>query len=127
MKKLDELKKLIREQVKSILTESQISDAFLTNVTNDDDGKKRIKAIKAIFSNEYSVRLRGRHSNRKEILGAKYQTGRQNDVPLDIAEYIGVYLYPKIKSQSTTSDTSGEMDSTFKDPGSNRMLSHPHP
>jgi hypothetical protein len=41
------------------------------------------------------VVLRGRHSDRKKVLGDNWGSGTQNDVPWRKAEYIDVYLHPE--------------------------------
>lgn len=50
------------------------------------------KTLEQIFG---WVVLRGRHSNRKKVLGDSWRTHSQNDIPWRKAERIDVYLHPK--------------------------------
>lgn len=50
------------------------------------------KTLEQIFG---WVILRGRHSNRKKILGDNWRTHNQNDIPWRKAERIDIYLHPK--------------------------------
>lgn len=50
------------------------------------------KTLEQIFG---WVVLRGRHSNRKKLLGDNWRTHSQNDIPWRKAERIDVYLHPK--------------------------------
>lgn len=50
------------------------------------------KTLEQIFG---WVVLRGRHPNRKKVLGDRYYRGAQNDIPWRKAQTIDVYLHPK--------------------------------
>lgn len=50
------------------------------------------KTLEQIFG---WVVLRGRHSDRKKVLGNRYYRGSQNDIPWRKAERIDIYLHPK--------------------------------
>lgn len=50
------------------------------------------KTLEQIFG---WVVLRGRHSDRKKVLGDRYYRGSQNDIPWRKAERIDIYLHPK--------------------------------
>lgn len=41
------------------------------------------------------VVLRGRHSDRKKVLGREWRRNKQNDIPWKKAQYIDVYLHPQ--------------------------------
>lgn len=55
--------------------------------------EEQIKSIVKELSNQYGcvVRPRGRHSNRKMILGNKWRVGTQNDIPWRLAENVSFY------------------------------------
>ena len=102
-----DLRKIIKEEILNILKEedfkfsddtdrvSNTSTSYLFTVQNDKDGIERIKKAKDALSDIFTFRIRGRHHDRKEILGTAYQPGRQNDIPLQQAEYLAVYVDPK--------------------------------
>lgn len=50
------------------------------------------KVLEQIFG---WVVLKGRHSDRKSVLGGKWRCWTQNDIPWRKAEYIDIYLHPK--------------------------------
>jgi hypothetical protein len=50
------------------------------------------KVLEQIFG---WVRLRGRHKDRKSILGNAWHKWTQNDIPWRKAQYIDIYLHPK--------------------------------
>ena len=50
------------------------------------------KVLEQIFG---WVVLKGRHSDRKSVLGNKWRCWTQNDIPWRKAEYIDIYLHPK--------------------------------
>ena len=55
-----------------------------------------ILAIKNVLEQIYQtkrIRPRGRHSNRKMVLGSKWWRGTQNDIPWRMAETVAFYLY----------------------------------
>ena len=104
--KKSQLKEIIREEILNILkededfrfdtgTDKKKSASYLFTVKNDDEGRKRIQTVKDNLRDIFDFRVRGRHHDRKELLGTKYQPGTQNDVPLDDAEYLAVYVDPK--------------------------------
>lgn len=64
-------------------------------VTNNPFGQKFISDLKNNVSRVYKVRLRGRHSNRKKVLGSKWVANTQNDVPIKKSEKISIYLFAK--------------------------------
>jgi len=106
MKKVD-LRKIIREEIVKILKEDDFkfsndtdetkyrSASYLFTVPNDEEGRDRIERAKETLSDIFTFRVRGRHHDRKELLGSKYRPGIKNDVPLKDAEYLAVYVYPK--------------------------------
>jgi hypothetical protein len=56
----------------------------------------QILAIKKVLEQIYQtkrIRPRGRHSNRKLVLGSKWWPGTQNDIPWRIAERVAFYKY----------------------------------
>lgn len=102
-----DLRKIVKEEILNILKEedfkfsddtnriSNRSSSYLFTVPNDKEGIERIKKVKEDLGDIFSFRIRGRHHDRKEILGTAYQTGRQNDIPVQQAEYLAVYVDPK--------------------------------
>lgn len=66
-------------------------------VTNNPFGLLFIMALKKNVSRVYNVKLRGRHSDRKSVLGSKYHPYKQNDIPVLKSERISIYLIPKVK------------------------------
>lgn len=50
------------------------------------------RTLEAIYGTK-RIRPRGRHSNRKLVLGAKWGTGVQNDIPWRMAERVAFYKY----------------------------------
>lgn len=107
------LRKIIKEEIKRVIKEgwndhmdfeldsndieSQKGkvDSYLFTVANDDEGRERIQRAKDGLSPFFKFRIRGRHSNRKEVLGAKWRPGGQNDISPQQAEYLAVYIDPK--------------------------------
>jgi hypothetical protein len=58
--------------------------------------QEQILAIKRTLEMIYGtkrIRPRGRHSNRKAVLGNGYRTGTQNDIPWRMAETVAFYTY----------------------------------
>lgn len=86
-------------------------DTYLVTLRNDAEGRNQLEMLKKALGDEYIVRPRGRHHNRKELLGTKYKPGTQNDVPLEQAEFWAVYLYPKVGMvrEYTRVDTNGNL------------------
>ena len=78
---------------------------YAFNVKNSIFGRVFIKVIKKkLNSQRYHVVLRGRHSDRKKLyakLKMQYRPGTQNDVPLNHAETIGVYIKEKPQFRAT--------------------------
>lgn len=60
--------------------------------TGEDRVLETKRALESIFG---WVVLRGRHRNRKAILGNEWRKYSQNDIPWRKAEFIDVYLHPK--------------------------------
>jgi hypothetical protein len=101
------LRKIIKEEILSILKEddfkfnddtnrvSNRSTSYLFTVPNDSEGIEKIQKVKDSLSDIFTFRIRGRHHDRKEVLGTEYRPGRQNDVPVQQAEYLAVYVDPK--------------------------------
>ena len=52
-----------------------------------------IKRTLEMIYNTKRIRPRGRHSNRKAVLGSKWGVGVQNDIPWRIAETVAFYKY----------------------------------
>jgi hypothetical protein len=57
----------------------------------------QIKALVTLLSAEYGcqVRPRGRHSDRKKVLGGKWRRWTQNDIPWRLAETVSFYKIQK--------------------------------
>ena len=144
--KKSELIEMIRESVMDLMSNRPKTDLhdipesvqnrterFVMSVPNDATGQAKIRALKALFGKDYKIQLRGRHSDRKAVLGTKYTPGSQNDIPPDKAEWIAVYADPKDPNLGKLPVTQldepddSEMDPAFKDPANSRNLSHPHP
>ena len=101
------LRKIIKEEILNILKEddfkfsddtnrvSNQSASYLFTVPNDKEGIEKIKRVKDNLSDIFTFRIRGRHHDRKEVLGTEYRPGRQNDIPVQQAEYLAVYVDPK--------------------------------
>ena len=53
----------------------------------------QIIAIKTMLENIFGCRIRprGRHSDRKRVLGSKWHSGTQNDIPWRKAETVSFY------------------------------------
>jgi len=62
------------------------------------------KTLEQIFG---WVVLRGRHSNRQNVLGNGYRRGSQNDIPWRKAERIDIYLHPKNPNYKSVSNGKG--------------------
>lgn len=57
---------------------------------------EQILAIKRTLESIYGtkrIRPRGRHSNRKALLGSRWMARTQNDVPWRMAERVAFYKY----------------------------------
>lgn len=57
------------------------------------ESELQILAIKTMLESIYGCRIRprGRHSDRKKVLGSKWGTGTQNDIPWRMAERVAFY------------------------------------
>ena len=53
------------------------------------------KMLEAIY--ESPIRPRGRHSDRKKVLGGKWRKWNQNDIPWRKAETVSFYIINKSK------------------------------
>ena len=67
---------------------------YLTTILNVNENET-LRMKSALVDMFGWVVLRGRHSNRKKVLGNSWYVGKQNDIPWRKAEYIDVYLHPK--------------------------------
>lgn len=107
MNKFD-VRKIIKEEIKNAINEDDFEmsgqglfpegdrvDRYLFTVENNQDGLNRIRRAKEALSSIFKFQLRGRHHDRKEVLGDKWRPGVQNDIPVRDAEYIAVYVDPK--------------------------------
>ena len=112
---MNKLQELIRQQILEVIQEFNVADystgndsvvktnldtpnassSYLMTVEKSPAGIETIKKLKADLAPFFKFRLRGRHENRKEVLGTKYRPGTQNDIPIDQAQYIAIYLDPK--------------------------------
>jgi len=65
--------------------------------TVEFQSESQIKQLVKILSKVYGcqVRPRGRHSNRKAVLGNRWYRGTQNDIPWRMAERVSFYLISK--------------------------------
>jgi hypothetical protein len=61
------------------------------------ESEAQIKAINKMLSSIFGcqVRPRGRHSNRKAVLGYRWMRGTQNDIPWRMAERVSFYTISK--------------------------------
>jgi len=68
-------------------------------ITVPFESEIQIKAITKLLSAEYGcqVRPRGRHSDRKKVLGYKWRKWSQNDIPWRMAETVSFYIVNKTK------------------------------
>lgn len=57
----------------------------------DVDGIKRFVELLKKEHGVTSIRIRGRHSNRKSVLGSDWKAGTQNDIPWKRAEWVAFY------------------------------------
>lgn len=57
------------------------------------ESELQIQALKTLLEAEYGCRIRprGRHSNRKAVLGSRWHSGTQNDIPWRKAETVAFY------------------------------------
>lgn len=81
----------MKPQYKTIMkrTSTYIATIPMKNVEQVIEVKKTLEQIFGW------VVLRGRHSDRKKVLGDRWYRGTQNDVPWRKAERIDIYLHPK--------------------------------
>ena len=63
------------------------------------ESELQIKAITKLLSAIYEspIRPRGRHSDRKKVLGYKWRKWSQNDIPWRMAETVSFYIVNKTK------------------------------
>lgn len=65
-------------------------------VKNDAEGNDFISMLRMHLNRKhYTIRVRGRHSNRKFALQERYIFGRENDIPAYMAESFGIYIKKK--------------------------------
>jgi len=59
------------------------------------ESELQIMAIKTLLEREHRCRIRprGRHSDRKLVLGPSWHSGTQNDIPWRMAETVAFYRY----------------------------------
>lgn len=62
------------------------------SVPTNREGLFFLELLRKYALPEWQVTFRGRHSDRRRLLGLRYEQGRQNDVRLGDAETIGVYF-----------------------------------
>lgn len=106
--KESDVRQMIKEEIKNVITEDDFEmsghglfpegdrvDRYLFTVENTQEGLGRIRRAKEALSSIFKFQLRGRHHDRKEVLGDKWRAGKQNDIPVRDAEYIAVYVDPK--------------------------------
>lgn len=57
------------------------------------ESEMQIKLIARVLSFQHGCRIRprGRHSNRKKVLGGKWRKWTQNDIPWRLAETVSFY------------------------------------
>jgi hypothetical protein len=57
------------------------------------ESESQILIIKQLLEEQYGCRIRprGRHSNRKGVLGGRWRAGTQNDIPWRLAEVVTFY------------------------------------
>ena len=68
---------------------------YLVTLPNNALGIVKLKALKTALSDVYTIKIRGRHENRKDLLGTKYRPGDQNEPPIAQSNFWAVYLYEK--------------------------------
>lgn len=62
---------------------------------NNAEGRFLLEKLKEYACDEWSIVARGRHSDRRSVLGNAYRPGRENDIPLDKAETLAIYFTPR--------------------------------
>lgn len=70
------------------MNETNRTSRYLMTIVNDVNASTTIQMLKDQYGR---LKLRGRHSNRKQILGNAWNVGKINDVPIDKAEKIAIY------------------------------------
>lgn len=99
------IRNMIRQELKEfnpdIMPSNQFTEPdddrtsrYLFTVTADKEGTERLKALAASVKGIFKLQYRGRHDDRREVLGDKYRSGQQNEVPIKDAQYIAVYADP---------------------------------
>ena len=82
---------------------SMPNQRYFMTVVNSPDGRKFIEEFRLMNNNEYHIKLRGRHSNRKQAfkeVGRRYYSKTQNDVPISLAERYVVYVDSKVRQKA---------------------------
>ena len=66
------------------------SERYITTIPNEPNSGvwDKIDELRREYG---SIRLRGRHSDRKAVLGWKWRRHSQNDIPIEFAERIAIY------------------------------------
>ena len=66
------------------------SERYITTIPNEPNTGV-VEKIEELRREYGSIRLRGRHSDRKAVLGWKWRRHSQNDIPIKFAERIAIY------------------------------------
>lgn len=66
------------------------SERYITTIPNEPNTGV-VEKIEELRREYGSIRLRGRHSDRKAVLGWKWRRHSQNDIPIEFAERIAIY------------------------------------
>jgi predicted kinase len=100
--KVETVKEMVKEELHKVILEmaapedmvpfvSKIPNhTHLINIPNNEEGKKKLEALKFALGDAYRIKLRGRAKGRANIPGAT-----QSNVPIASSEYWGVYLDEK--------------------------------
>lgn len=68
-------------------------------LTVDNSNIERTVALRKELTKIYGpLRLRGRHSDRKKVLGKDWRKGTQNDIPWRLGETVSFYLHDDNKN-----------------------------
>lgn len=73
------------------------TNVFLVKVDNSDI-EKTIALRKELTKIYGPLRLRGRHSDRKKVLGNSWRRWSQNDIPWRLGETVSFYLHDSNKN-----------------------------
>ena len=107
--KISEIRTMVNEELNKVFEQSPeevpsfvspkasdiITSQYLITLPNNSSGIQTLKLLKAALGDVYNIKVRGRHDNRREVLGAKYRPGRENVVPVKLAKFWAIYLYLK--------------------------------